>query len=416
MQPPTKQDSPAGRTGGHEADVGRILLASETLWVVLQDEGGAVTGCSTGLGQALGRRRRLIGQSYWEVMKPAQTALTEKMFHECASRSREEGRFAFPPTVREVIQDASGPRDVTWNIHPFRPAGAGGPGILRVTLPESGPRQGDAWEDMWGEDVPVLLWEADETGAFTRVSEGLRRLAGVAGDDVDHAAETTRRCRLPESWAPKIRACLMGGLSVDDHLIVRGVDADVPLRCIGMQAGRERVRGWAITTQGEGDDRAQGDLQARVEKLEQERATLKGKLEALVRAMSEAERLAPGGRHALGEAAEWFPGAIFLLDREGRVLQTNSRHSSIAAVPVREGAEFAVWLLHAAGGGEAGKKAAATWHRQVAGTLSSATITLLAGEGQARQIEFSASPAGEGRLAVFAREVAEEEGRRHESP
>ena len=373
----------------------------------------------------------MFGRSYWEAVRVVESDFPEEDYLDAMAAWRDGGECGLPSLVNEVLDGPAGRYEVAWSLFPYFPDPGSPHGVVRVGVPRLAGEADEAtasaapavaspfeiaesksrgWDLPWDEDVPVLLWEADEAGMITRVGEGLRRWAGISGRDTKHADEFGRRVSLTPTWFQKVNACHAGGLPVDERMDVKTDDGVRALRFIGACVGGKILRGWAVPAD-EPSGRAASAVEAKLVAAESEKKMLRERLEHLVRALGEARRLEPAGQSgALEHIEDFLPLAVFVVDGSGVVVSANKPHSALTGVTARPGTAFETWLAHAAGGdtgnGEAAveKWRAMGWRKQVP-----CVLPLVGAGGVEKLVEFQARLAGDGMMVVAARDVTDEQ-------
>lgn len=438
---PRTTPAPAGGSSHFETGLGRSVLKSTTGWMVVQDPHGIILGSSKGFSGAVGRQGRMFGRSYWEAARVLETSLEASEFRNYMLNWRTGSDFPFPSRVTEILQGADGAKyEIEWSLFPHYPDTAEvAHGIVRVGVPralqsavakpakslgmsapppakvekEHSPFDADLpavadWNLPWEEDVPVLLWEVDSAGVFLRVGEGLRRFAGVSGTGKGHAEAFGKRVSLTPAWFQKVNACLGGGLPVDETMNVATDEGPRPVRFVGARAGKEFLRGWAMTLPGGGSEGPPPADAMRLAAAEAEKSMLRERLDQLVRALGEAHDLSPKIGTSAGdwnEIGRHLPLAVVVLDARGDILAANDALASLIGQSHEQGAAFETWLAEKALASEDGlaRWRSLGWRKQVPCVLR------IAGSGGVEKyIELQSRLIGDGRMLVVARDVTDE--------
>jgi PAS domain-containing protein len=161
---------PVPAAGDFEAGLGRALLDSLNALVVIQDPQGIILGCSRGLAQAVGRRGRMFGRSYWEAMPLQATDFPAAACQAAMARWRESGRFEFPAAVRERLAGPGGPLDIVWTLLPHFPEPGAAHGLVRIGHLAAAPAPAP-------EGVELARLAAERDDALAKLERLVRALA-----------------------------------------------------------------------------------------------------------------------------------------------------------------------------------------------------------------------------------------------
>ncbi len=196
-----------------ERSVGHSVLGQLGGWVVVMDRVGLILGSSQAFSEAVSKRGRLFGRSYWEALPVRGCGFGMKEHAALVEGWRTGVRDSGFETLEEVFSVGGEEVRVLWSLMPYCPDGETVQGLVRFGVPikpvlPGGDAEGDGGgleEDGLEASEPAVdavfeeffsatreaMVRLDAKGRVVAVNPALRRLAGWADDRDPTGLEVT---------------------------------------------------------------------------------------------------------------------------------------------------------------------------------------------------------------------------------